>query len=474
MKCNSRIVTLCGLLLMVLSAMAEGKAKYVFYFIGDGMGVNQVNAAETYLGALEGRIGIKELCFPSFPYSAFVNTQSATNGVTDSAAGGTALATGHKTINGALGVLNDQTTPVASIADWARESGAAVGITTSVSVDHATPAAFYAHVGSRGEAYTIGSQLVNSLNDFYAGSDFVSPENPDKGGPDLYVQAAEKGFVIARGYKDYQKKAKKANRMILLQSEEASKKDKYSIPYAIDRGKNDLSLSDITRAAINFLTKKQGEKDGFFLMVEGGKIDWACHANDMCFIHELIDMDNAVKVAYEFYQQHPDETLIVVTADHETGGVVLGRNPYELHLDVVGNQRMSIDRLGKELHKMHDAYGDKYNWNVVKNYLAENFGFWNRVTLSDKQTQRLEKAFENIQNGKGESQKSLYQKDDELAVAVKKIQAECALVGWQVTGHSNGYVPCFAIGVGAEQFHGRIDNTEICKRMANAAGYVVK
>ena len=75
MKCNSRIVTLCGLLLMVLSAMAEGKAKYVFYFIGDGMGVNQVNAAETYLGALEGRIGIKELCFPSFPYSAFVNTQ---------------------------------------------------------------------------------------------------------------------------------------------------------------------------------------------------------------------------------------------------------------------------------------------------------------------------------------------------------------------------------------------------------------
>ena len=153
---------------------------------------------------------------------------------------------------------------------------------------------------------------------------------------------------------------------------------------------------------------------------------------------------------------------------------MLGRNKYELHLDVVGNQRMSIDRLGKELHKMHDTYGEKYDWNVVRNYLAENFGFWNRVELSDKQTKRLEKAFEYIQKGKGESQESLYQKDDELAVAVKNIQAECALVGWQVTGHSNGYVPCFAIGVGAEQFHGRIDNTEICKRMANAAGYVVK
>ena len=83
-----RFITLLSLFVFALAAMAEGKAKYVFYFIGDGMGVNQVNAAETYLGALEGRIGIKELCFPSFPFTALVNTQSATNGVTDSAAGG--------------------------------------------------------------------------------------------------------------------------------------------------------------------------------------------------------------------------------------------------------------------------------------------------------------------------------------------------------------------------------------------------
>ncbi|MGN1260819.1 MAG: alkaline phosphatase, partial [Alloprevotella sp.] len=316
-----RSLTLFALFVWAVSAMAQGRAKYVFYFIGDGMGVNQVNAAETYLGALEGRIGIHELCFPSFPYSAFVNTQSATNGVTDSAAGGTALASGNKTKNGALGVLKDQTTPITCLADWARHAGAAVGIATSVSVDHATPAAFYAHVGSRGEAYTIGQQLIESGNDFFAGSDFVSPKNPAEGGPDLYQQAADKGYIIARGYKDYQKKAKKADRMILLQSEAASKVDASSIPYALDRTKTDLTLPDITRAAINFLTKKQDSKDGFFLMVEGGKIDWTCHANDPAFIPELIDMDNAVKVAYEFYQQHPDETLIVVTADHETGGL---------------------------------------------------------------------------------------------------------------------------------------------------------
>ena len=147
---KKRFFSTLSILLVALACFAEGKAKYVFYFIGDGMGVNQVNAAETYLGALEGRIGIKELCFPSFPYVGLINTQSATNGVTDSAAGGTALASGNKTKNGALGVLKDLTTPVSCIAHWAQEAGAAVGVTTSVSIDHATPAAFYSHVAKRG------------------------------------------------------------------------------------------------------------------------------------------------------------------------------------------------------------------------------------------------------------------------------------------------------------------------------------
>ena len=468
---RKRTLTFCTLLLLSLAAMAAGRAKYVFYFIGDGMGVNHVNAAETYLAAIEGRIGISELCFSSFPYSAFVNTHSATNGVTDSAAAGTALACGHKTANGTVGMLADLTTPVSNIAEWAREAGAAVGIATSVSIDHATPAAFYAHGPYRKKTYDIGQQLVNSGNDFYGGSDFVSPDNPQAGGPDLYQQAEEKGYVIAHGHEDYQKKAQNADRMILLQTEEANRKYRYAVPYAIDRKKGDMTLADITRAAIHFLTKRQKEKNGFFIMAEGGKIDWACHANDLCFIKEVIDMDNAVKVAYEFYQQHPDETLIVVTADHETGGLVLGRKGYDLHLDVVGNQRMSIEKLGKELHKLHDKHGEKYNWDIVKAFLAENFGFWTKVSLSDAQTTRLQEAFNNIMSGKGQSTETLYQKDDELATTVRKILAECALVGWQTGGHSNGYVPCFAIGVGAEQFHGRIDNTEICKNIATAAGW---
>ncbi|MCI7579577.1 MAG: alkaline phosphatase [Prevotella sp.] len=469
---RNRLSIILLMFLFALTLSAQGKAKYVFYFIGDGMGVNQVNAAETYLGALQGRIGIQPLCFPSFPYSAFVNTQSATNGVTDSAAGGTALACGQKTKNGTLGMLKDLTTSVSSIADWARNSGAAVGITTSVAIDHATPAAFYAHVKERHEQYTIGKQLVESANDFYAGSDFTIPTDPEyPNGPTLYEEASAKGFTISRGYADYQKRAANAKKMILLQSEEASKADRYSIPYALDRKDGDLTLTDITRAGIDFLMKKQGEKNGFFMMIEGGKIDWACHANDLAFIPELIDMDNAVKVAYDFYKQHPDETLIIVTADHETGGIVLSRGLYEINLAAVGNQRITIEKLGKELHKMHDVKGDKLVWDDVKTFLADNFGFWDKISLTDEQTQRLESAFKKIMDGTSKDQRTLYQNDDELAVTVRNIMSECAQVGWHVTSHSNGYVPCFAIGAGAEQIHGRIDNTEIPKIVAKAAGW---
>ena len=469
---RNRLSIILLMFLFALTLSAQGKAKYVFYFIGDGMGVNQVNAAETYLGALQGRIGIQPLCFPSFPYSAFVNTQSATNGVTDSAAGGTALACGQKTKNGTLGMLKDLTTSVSSIADWARNSGAAVGITTSVAIDHATPAAFYAHVKERHEQYTIGKQLVESANDFYAGSDFTIPTDPEyPNGNTLYEEANSKGFTISRGYADYQKRAANAKKMILLQSEEASKADRYSIPYALDRKDGDLTLTDITRAGIDFLMKKQGEKNGFFMMIEGGKIDWACHANDLAFIPELIDMDNAVKVAYDFYKQHPDETLIIVTADHETGGIVLSRGLYEINLAAVGNQRITIEKLGKELHKMHDVKGDKLLWDDVKTFLAENFGFWDKISLTDEQTQRLESSFKKIMDGTSKDQRTLYQNDDELAVTVRSIMSECAQVGWHVTSHSNGYVPCFAIGAGAEQIHGRIDNTEIPNIVAKAAGW---
>ena len=111
-----RMLLAVALCMVAMIGLAQGKAKYVFYFIGDGMGVNQVNGTDTYLAALEARIGTTPLCFADFPASALVTTFSGTNGVTDSAAAGTALATGHKTKNDALGVLTDLSTPIYSVA----------------------------------------------------------------------------------------------------------------------------------------------------------------------------------------------------------------------------------------------------------------------------------------------------------------------------------------------------------------------
>lgn len=471
-----KLSLLLSFLLLVLSGYAQ-QAKYVFYFIGDGMGVNQVQGTELYRGELEGKIGITPIWFTQFPYATTATTFSATNGVTDSAAAGTALATGNKTQNGTIGMKQDLQTEVSSVAVWAKNKGCRVGVTTSVSVDHATPAAFYAHDPSRGSYYKIGTDLYKAGFDFYAGSDFIDPNNKDnKDGnfENLYTMAEKNGYTIARGYKDYLKKCKKADKMILFQSEKASEKDRTAIPYAIDRTKDDLTLADITRSAINFLSKDLSK--GFFLMVEGGKIDWACHSNDAATaFHEVADMDEAVKVAYEFYSQHPDETLIVVTADHETGGFVLGTGAYKLNLQVLKNQKVSESGFTRILNELRKKYNNNVSWEKVQQALKENFGFWDKVKLNEKQEERLLAKYNDTFKGKeAKLEKSEYAQDEPLAAEAKRIIDEIALVGWTSGGHSAGYVPVFAIGAGADLFQGRIDNTEIPIKIAKAAGYTTE
>ena len=460
--------------LMLCKAFAQ-EAKYVFYFIGDGMGVNQVLGTELYRGELEGKIGIVPLSFTQFPYSTVATTFSATNKVTDSAAAGTALATGNKTKNGAIGVLKDLKTPVNSVAAWAKESGMSVGIATSVSVDHATPAAFYAHEAGRGSYYEIGKDLYTAGFDFYAGSDFLDPTDNGKAeAENLYSLAQKSGYVIARGYKDYLKKSKKADKMILFQTEKASETDRTAIPYAIDRKKGDLTLQEITRSAINFLTKKNDK--GFFLMVEGGKIDWACHSNDAATVfHEVMDFDNAIRVAYEFYSQHPDETLIVITADHETGGFVLGTGAYDLNLQALKSQKVSESGFTRIVNQLRAKTDNQVSWEQIQQALKDNFGFWDTVSLSEKQENRLKEVYEkSLKDQQMKMEKSEYAQDEPIAAEAKRILDEIAMTGWTSGGHSGGYVPVFAIGAGADLFQGRIDNTAIPKKIAEAAGYSCK
>ena len=469
-----RISLICSFLFMLAFSISAQQAKYVFYFIGDGMGVNQVLGTEMYLSELKGEIGVTPLLFTQFPYSTMATTFSATNGVTDSAAAGTALATGKKTKNGALGVTKDSER-VNSVASWAKENGYRVGVSTSVSIDHATPSAFYAHQDKRSAAYQIGLDLIETNFDFYAGSDFVDSNNAQakdgKTYESLYSLAQKAGFTIARGYKDYQKKAKKADKMILFQTEKASQKNNSSIPYAIDRKKGDMSLAEITRAGINFLSKDLSK--GFFLMVEGGKIDWAGHANDAATnFREVIDMDEAVKVAYEFYSQHPDETLIVVTADHETGGISIVNGSYNLNLQALKSQKMSEEEFTLLINGLRAKYKNQVPWEAIQQALKENFGFWDTVKLNEKQEARLKAIYDkSFGNQPVDLEKTLYSQAEPISSEAKRILNSIANVGWVSGGHSAGHVPVFAIGANAHLFQERIDNTEIPVKIAEAAGY---
>ena len=457
------------LLFVLLAGMASAQtAKYVFYFIGDGMGVNQVNGTEMYLAEQEGRIGAKSLLFTSFPVASVATTFSATNSVTDSSAAGTALATGSKTYNGAIG-MDDQKQPLQSVAAQAKAAGKKVGVATSVSVDHATPAAFYAHQPDRDMYYEIATDLPKAGFDFYAGGGFLKPTTTadQKEAPSIFPIIEAAGYTVARGLQEYQAKAAEAGKMVLIQKEGAAPD---CLPYAIDRQEGDLSLAEITQSAIDFLTK--GKDKGFFLMVEGGKIDWACHGNDAATVfHEVVDMDNAIRVAYEFYKKHPKETLIVVTADHETGGLGLGTGPYKLNLKVLDAQKQSQDELSRAITNLR-RMRKVINWEEMKEFLGEKMGFWKELPLNWEQEKMLRDAYEDSFVKKHVVfEESLYAKTEPLAVAAKKVMSQLAYLRWCSGGHSAGYVPVYAIGAGSKLFMGKMDNTDIPKRIAKAARY---
>lgn len=467
---KKRFLSFLLLAAIALAAAAQSQVKYVFYFIGDGMGVNQINVTETYLAALKGRIGTEPILMSSFPVVGLVNTYSATNGVTDSAAGGTALASGHKTKNGAIGVLEDLETPVTSIAQWAKNAGKAVGVATNVAITHATPASFYGHQPSRQMYYELGQDLCRSGFDFFAGADFHRP-NTKEGQPTLRQQAQDAGYtILTGGYKEYEKKGRRADKLIMLQSDYQNEKlGSDHIPYALDQDKNDLTLEQIVRAGINYLTSKQ--TDGFFFQIEGGMIDYACHRNDIGnAINEVLDLDKAVRVAYEFYLQHPDETIIVISADHETGGMAMGTGPYELHTDLLRFQHKSIDELKWMLGQQYQRSPKKFTWAAVEKTLRQEMGFGTGITLDEKQQQRLQRRWEGVEKAIAENGK-VKDRINDLCETVKHILSEVARISWASGGHSNGYVPVYAVGPGTEVFQGRIDNIEIAPAMARIAGY---
>ena len=456
------LIWLIGVSFLLLVGCNEPRqVKYVFYFIGDGMGVNQVNGTEMYLAELDSTIGVKPLNFATFPIRNYITTYSYYNGVTCSAAAGTALATGEKTKNNTIGMDKERKNPLYSIAVQAKESGRKVGIITSVGMNHATPAAFFGHQPQRTMYFELGKDAIQAGFDLYGGGGIIQPVKDSANLFDLFQDA---GYCITRGHEMFRSKAQEASKLVALQEG-----NKSTFPYAIDRGETDFTLSQMTEDAIEFLNKNN---DAFFLMVEGGLIDYACHENDgATTFREVVDFSEAIQKAYDFYLKHPTETLIVVTADHETGGIVLGTGAYELNLRVLANQKVSLDRLTEKIKTLRKEKNDQVKWEDVQAVLAENMGFWRTVNLSAKDEQALKDCFQETLSGKTiEMVKNLYSENEPIAQLAVNTLNRMAKISWASGGHSAGVVPVYAVGVGAERFSGRLDNTDVPRTIRSLMG----
>jgi alkaline phosphatase len=293
--------------------------KYVFLFIGDGMGFEHIAAAQAYLAAQSVvEAGNTSLSFTQFPVAGEVTTHSADSDITCSAAAGTAIAGGVKINNEALGI-DPWGNVVKSFTYDLKKLGYKIGIATSVSIDHATPAAFYANDTSRRNYHSIATQLAPSNFHYFAGSGFLNPMGVDESGEieNIYDRIFRAGYAIVRTKEDLAA-AQPSQKILMVQG---FGRNPEALVKAIDRtGDDGWTLTDFTRIGIERLTSSN--QKGFFFMVEGGQIDWTSHNNDFsAMIYEMIDFSQSVEIALEFYKKYPDQTLIIVTSDHETGGL---------------------------------------------------------------------------------------------------------------------------------------------------------
>jgi len=460
-----------GAFALTLGSAQAGEVKYVFLLIGDGMALPQRNAAEIYLSAVtakDAKPGIVKLTMNTLPVQGMQTTYAANSLITDSAAAGTALATGNKTNNGVIAMDAEGKTKFKTMAEAAHEKGYKVGIVTSVSIDHATPASFYAHAAGRASYYDIAAQIMTSGFEYFGGGAVLEPTGKNKDRPSFYDEAAKAGYTIAKDRAGFD--ALKPG--VKIYAENPVRQDDNAFPYAIDGDKAAITLAEFTKKGIDLL------KDGkFFMMVEGGKIDWACHANDaVASIGDTVAFDEAVKVAYDFYKQHPEETLVVATADHETGGMTLGfaATKYDNAIPVLGGQTMSYIAFGKALEEIKKAKPDA-KFEDAAPLLKAAYGI-EIEKLAGYELESLKAAFAETmipkaqRDAKDQGKYMLYGGYEPLAMAANHVVSGKAGLGWTTYSHTGTPVPVSAVGAGANEFAGYYDNTDLSKRLFKLMG----
>ncbi|NQX65361.1 alkaline phosphatase [Paenibacillus alba] len=427
------------------TAPAAAQSKNLIVLIGDGMGPAEVTAARYYSKKflnkdrleLDGGyyVGKATTYSQAGPYT------SESGAVTDSAAAGTAFSTGNKTYNNAISVSNgDVAKPFASVVEAAMKQGKATGLVTTDSIVGATPAVWASHVRQRSNQNAIASQFLTSgVNVLFGGGKVNFVTKDDKG------KRTDKNIIPdfeAKGYKTaYDKNgldaipATAGNALGLFALNE--------IPYVLDRDANTPSLPQLTQKALDLLSQN---KNGFVLMVEQGRIDHAGHANDLpSNIQEMLELDATFKTLVDFAKKDGN-TSVVVTADHETGGLSLGiNNVYELNVDLFNKQKHSYEYLDAILKTAQTA-------DDVRKIVADNIGF---TDLSDEEIALILK-------GDGSS----YGRAGGYNAVVSKRLA----VGWTGHGHTGVDVGVWAYGPIASLVKGDVDNTDIAKSGAKVIG----
>ena len=449
-----------------LSGAKGEKAKYVFLFIGDGLGMPQRAAATEFLKDCGKE---RRLVMEAMPVHGVTSTHAADRFITGSAAAGTAMATGVKTNIGCIGV-DPSFRPVATLAERAKGRGYKVGIVSSVSIDHATPAAFYAHEPSRSMYHEIDHALAESDMDFFGGGGMKDPEGKKSEAPRGNALAAAKanGFTVADTRREILGLKKGSGKVIAVNPRLPDGK---ALPYDMDRNRKDVSLAEFTEKAVELL---DGEA-GFFLMVEGGKIDWACHANDAAAaVKDTLAFDDAVAVAVDFAEEHPGETLIVVTGDHECGGLALGFSgtKYATSYSLMNRQTKSHQAFFDDVFADHPK--KKGSFETAMKLVKAHFGLApdanGPLALKPFEVAELKRAFDASLRGEtlkpGMADYMLYGSYDPFTMQLTHLLNRKAGLGWTTYSHTGVPVLTSASGPGATLFGGSYDNTDIARKIA--------
>ncbi|HOB15728.1 MAG TPA: alkaline phosphatase [Defluviitoga sp.] len=397
--------------------------KNVILFIGDGMGENHV-VATSFLEK-------KELNMLKANFFGYIQTHSLNNEVTDSAAAATALATGYKTNNGMIGMLpNGEVIP--NLAEILSKNGYKTGIVVTCRVTHATPAGFYGHVASRDEESKLAKQLVDSnLTVVFGGgvNYFKDLEEDLKFNRFDYLKTKQEMISYV---------GKKGKKVIGLFNDD-------HLHPVTQRPSEEPFLPEMTQKAIEILSKDGGP---FFLMVEGSQIDTRSHENNLDgVLKEVLEFDESIGIALEFAEKNPD-TLVLVTADHETGGLILNVSGLNLSTKrglstpLGGSQTVDLETMKTFQSRLAKVIYSSSDIEELKTNIEQSF----EVTLTPEEMNYIESS--------QDKQSAVFE------VIVGK--ANCA-AKWSTTEHTDELVPVFAFGPGAEKFSKILDNTDVPK-----------